>query len=241
MEDLAVIVKNVSKTFKIDKPKGILNIFSNAVNLNSQKKLVALENISFSVPKGEILSIIGPNGSGKTTLLRTIAGVYKPTSGNVQVNGRMSPLMQLGAGFQPELNAQENIIINGMLLGFSKSSMQEKVKEIIQYAELEKFTNLKLKQFSTGMRARLAFSIAMDIDPDVLLVDEILSVGDKNFRKKSYETFMIFKKKKKTILHVTHNIGNLSEYSDRVLLLDKGKNVMIGKPDEVLEKYQNIK
>jgi len=241
MEDLAVVVENVSKTFKIDKPKGFSNIVKNSLNLNSRKTILSLDNISFTVPKGEILSIIGPNGSGKTTLLRTIAGVYKPSHGSVKVNGTLSPLMQLGAGFQSELNAYENIIINGMLLGLSKKSMQEKVSNIIQFAELEKFSNLKLKHFSTGMRARLAFSIAMQIDPDVLLVDEILSVGDRNFRQKSYEVFLNFKKKNKTILHSTHNLDNLSEFSDRILLLDKGKMILIGKPDEVIEKYKTLK
>jgi len=241
MEDLAIIVKNVSKSFKIEKPKGISNIIKGVIYQNSRKSFLALDNISFSVPKGEILTIVGKNGSGKTTLLRTIAGVYKPSQGSIQVNGSLSPLMQLGAGFQPELNAKENIIINGMLLGFSKNSMEEKISDIIEFAELEKFYDLRLKHFSSGMRARLAFSIAMQIDPDILLVDEILSVGDKNFRKKSYESFIDFKKKKKTILYSTHNIGNLSEFSDRVLLLDQGKEIMIGKTDEVLENYKKMK
>jgi len=241
MEDLAVIVKHVSKKFKIEKPKGISNIIRKAIDQKPSITLVALDDISFSVKKGEILSIIGLNGSGKTTLLRTIAGVYAPTNGSVEIHGRMSPLMQLGAGFQVELNASENILINGMLLGFSKSHMKSKVSKIIQYAELQKFADMKIKHFSTGMRARLAFSIGMEIDPDVLLVDEILSVGDKNFRKKSYETFMRFKKQNKTILYATHNISNLSNFSDKVLLLDKGKMVMIGKPDEVIEKYENLK
>ncbi len=240
MEDIAIIVKNVSKSFKIEKPKGISNIIKGVINQNSRKSILALDNISFSVPKGEILTIIGKNGSGKTTLLRTIADVYKPSQGSIQVNGSLSPLMQLGAGFQPELNAKENIIINGMLLGFSKKSMEEKISDIIQFAELEKFYDLKLKQFSTGMRARLAFSIAMQINPDVLLVDEILSVGDLNFRKKSFECFLDLKKKKKTILYTTHNLGKISEFTDRVLLLDKGKQIMIGKPGEVIEKYNNM-
>ncbi len=241
MEDLAIIVKNVSKSFKIEKPKGISNIIKGVVNQNSRKSILALDNLSFSVPKGEILTIVGKNGSGKTTLLRTIAGVYKPSHGSIHLNGSLSPLMQLGAGFQPELNAKENIIINGMLLGFSKKSMEEKISDIIEFAELEKFYDLKVKHFSSGMRARLAFSIAMQINPDILLVDEILSVGDINFRKKSYESFIDFKKKKKTILYSTHNLSNISEFSDRVLLLDKGKEIMIGKTDEVLENYRNMK
>jgi len=241
MEDFALNLKNVSKTFKIEKPKGISNIVKGAIKQNSRKTILALDNISLSVPRGEILSIIGPNGSGKTTLLRTIAGVYKPSQGSIEINGSLSPLMQLGAGFQPELNTVDNIIINGMLLGFSKNSILQKVNDIIEYAELEKFSNLKLKHFSSGMRARLAFSISMQLDPDILLVDEILSVGDKNFRKKSYETFFSLKKSNKTILHSTHNLDKLSEFSDKLLLLHKGKIVMLGNPEEVIKRYKDIK
>jgi len=188
-----------------------------------------------------VLGIIGLNGSGKTTLLRIIAGVYKPTSGYVEVNGRLSPLLQLGTGFQGDLDARDNIIMNGMLLGISKSDITNKVENIIQYAELEKFVNMKLKHYSTGMKARLGFATAMQIDPDILLVDEVLAVGDKDFQKKSYETFLSFRKNKKTILHATHNLSKLSEFSDRVLLLDKGKIVIIGNPDEVIRKYSEAK
>ena len=240
MNDISIKINNLSKTFKIDKPRGIQSVITSKLQSKKSKKLLVLDNISFSVKKGEILSIIGLNGSGKTTLLRMIAGVYKPDSGTVQINGKMSQLMQLGTGFQPELNAEENIILNGMLLGISKSKMKESVPRIIQYAELEEFPHLKLKHYSSGMRSRLAFSIAMEIDPDILLVDEILSVGDKTFQKKSYEKFLSYKKNNKTILHATHNLSNLSEFSDRVLLLHKGKQIMIGNPDETFEKYQEI-
>ena len=167
--------------------------------------------------------------------------MYRPDLGSVKVNGRFSPLMQLGAGFQNELDASENIIINGMLLGLSKNKIESKVENIIDYAELKQFSNLKLKYYSTGMRSRLAFSIAMQIDSDILLVDEILSVGDKEFQKKSYETFLSLKKNKKTIIHSTHNINRLSEFSDRILLLHKGRNIIIGKPEEVITKYAEIK
>ncbi len=238
MDDFAVDVKNVSKTFEIEKLRGISGITK---SVNANKTLVALDDVSFQIQKGEVLSIIGLNGSGKTTLLRIIAGVYLPDKGSVQVNGSLSPLMQLGAGFQNDLNAQENIIMNGMLLGLSKNEIESKVDSVMEYAELEKFSNMQLKHYSSGMRARLAFATAMQINPDILLVDEILSVGDKDFRKKSYESFLSFKKDKKTILHATHNLEKIPELSDRVLLLDKGKNVMIGKPDEVIKKYHEIK
>ena len=239
MENIAIRVDKVSKTFNVDELRGMERIFKS--NRNQQKTLKVLDEINFTAMKGEVLGIIGLNGSGKSTLLRIIAGVYKPDFGSVQVHGRLSPLMQLGLGFQGDLNAQDNIIMNGMLLGIPKSKIQDKVDNIIQYAELEKFENMKLKHFSSGMRARLAFASAIQIDPDILLIDEVLSVGDKDFQKKSYETFLSLKKNKKTILHATHNLNKLSEFSDRVLLLHKGKIVMIGNPDEVIRKYRDMK
>jgi len=240
LNDIAIKINNLSKTFKIDKPRGFLSVIKSKLQSKKSKNFLVLDNISFTVKKGEILSVIGLNGSGKTTLLRMIAGVYKPDSGSVQIDGKMSQLMQLGTGFQPELDAEDNIILNGMLLGISKSKMIESVPRIIQYAELEKFSHLNLKYYSSGMRSRLAFSIAMEIDPDILLVDEILSVGDKNFQNKSYEKFLSYKQNNKTILHATHNLSKLTKFSDRVLLLNKGKMVTIGSPAEVIEKYQQI-
>jgi len=234
VEDFAVEIKNLSKSFKISK-KGIKKI-----GRSSNNRLKVLDDISFFVKKGEVLGIIGANGSGKTTLLRLISGVYKPDTGSVVINGHLSPLMQIGAGFQGEFNARENIILNGMLLGLPKSVIEKKVDSIIQYAELEEFYNLRIKHYSTGMRARLAFATAMQINPDILLVDEILSVGDKAFREKSYQTFTSFKKQNKTILIATHNLGTLSSFCDRVLLIHNHKVAMIGLPNEVIKKYNDI-
>jgi len=241
MDNNSLEVNNVSKSFKLDTKQSIWKLIKKTTNSKQQKSILALDGISFSVPKGEVLSIIGLNGSGKSTLLRTIAGVYKPDSGYVKVNGSLSPLMQLGAGFQLELNAIENIVMNGMLLGISKPDIEDKVENILEFAELERFSNMKLKHYSSGMKSRLAFATAIQIDPDILLVDEILAVGDKDFQKKSYESFLSFKNKNKTILHATHALQRIPDFSDRVLLLDKGKNVMIGKPDEVIKKYMHIK
>ena len=241
MDNNSLELNNVSKSFKLDMKKGFLKLIKKTINSEQQKSILALDGISFTVTKGEFLSIIGLNGSGKSTLLRTIAGVYKPDSGYVKVNGSLSPLMQLGAGFQLELNAHENIVMNGMLLGIPKQDIEDKVENILEFAELERFSNMKLKQYSSGMKSRLAFSTAIQIDPDILLVDEILAVGDKDFQKKSYEAFLSFKNKNKTILHATHALQRIPDFSDRVLLLDKGKNVMIGKPDEVIKKYMEIK
>lgn len=225
----------------IEKQNKILGIFNKKNNGETLRTIYALENISFTLSKGEILGIIGLNGSGKTTLLRIIAGVYQPDKGEIKINGNIAPLMQLGAGFNPELNTLDNILLNGMLLGISKQEIQNKIKGILEYAELEKFSNLKLKYFSAGMRARLAFSIAIQIDSDIFLIDEILSVGDKEFQKKSYETIFSLKKRNKTVIHTTHNLKRLIEFSDRVIVLHKGKMVIDAKPEIAIQKYLELK
>jgi len=240
LANVVIDVKNISKTFEINPQKGILKIIKNKIKRIPKKSFTALQDISFSVNSGEVVGLIGLNGSGKTTLLRIISGIYQPDSGSVTVKGRLSPLLQLGTGFQEELDAKDNIIMSGMLLGISKKDIQNKVDSIIEFAELEKFAKMKLKHYSSGMRARLAFTTALQINPDILLVDEILSVGDKNFSKKSYEAFLSFKKNQKTIFYATHDLQRLEEFSDRVILINKGKIVMIGKPSEVLEQYNNI-
>jgi len=239
MADIAVQVENVSKIFRLAKPLRVPNQQTQQ-NHREQRSLKALDGISFSVTKGEVLGIIGLNGSGKTTLMRIVAGVYKPDFGSVKLDGRLSPLLQLGTGFQGDLDARDNIIMNGMLLGIPKSEIKKKVNQIIEYAELERFVNMKLKFYSAGMRARLAFGTAMQIDPDILLVDEVLAVGDEKFQKKSYETFRSFTTSGKTILHSSHNLGKLAEFSNRILLLHRGKIEMLGQPDDVIKKYKEI-
>ena len=241
MENIAIELNNVVKIFHINKPVGIFKILKMKTYSKQYQTLAVLDGVSFTVQKGEVLGIIGSNGSGKTTLLRIIAGVYKPNQGSLKINGRLSPLLQIGAGFQNELNAKENVIMNGLLLGVSKSYIEGKVDEIIQFAGLEKFSHLKLKHYSAGMRARLGFATAMQIDPDILLVDEILSVGDKDFSKKCNEYFLSLKKEKKTILYATHNLVNLSDFCDRVLFIEKGRIAAIGNPDEVVKKYLESK
>jgi len=233
MEDVAILVKNISKSFKFDRPFGDSKIINKKTRIK-KRTFKALDQVSFRVSKGEVLG-------GKTTLLRIIAGIYKPDNGFLEVNGRLSPLLHLGTGFHGDLNAQENVIMNGMLLGISKSEIQSKVDSIFGYAELEKFAFMKLKHFSAGMRARLAFATAMQINPDILLVDEVMAVGDKEFQKKSYETFLTFTKKKKTILHASHNLEKLTEFSDRILLIHKGQRVLIGEPKVVIKKYRELR
>jgi len=241
MENMAIQIENLTKKFKSDKPRGLINRIRQLNSRKEDKKFVALDNVTFSVKKGEVLGIIGANGSGKSTLLRIIAGVYKPDSGNVRVNGRLSPLMQLGPGFQGDLTAKENIIMNGLLLGVSKSTMEKKVEMIIEYAELNKFRNLRIKHYSSGMRAKLAFAIAMHVNPEILLIDEILSVGDKNFSKKSFDAFLSLKKNGKTILLATHSLETLLTFCDRVLVLQNGKMVILADPEGAIAKYKTIK
>jgi len=236
LSDIAIEVTNISKTFNLQQKK-ILNF---ADRFKNSKKFFSLENISFSVPKGKMYGIIGLNGSGKTTLLRIIAGIYKPDSGTVTFSGKLSPIIQTGMGINEEYTAKENILTSGIILGIDKSVISTKIDKIIQFAELEKFTNLKLKHYSSGMKARLACSIALEINSDILLMDEMLIAGDIRFKKKSFRAFLRFIHQGKTILYTTHNLRMSTRYSDKIILLDDGKLVMIGEPEEVVEKYKKI-
>jgi len=238
MEEISIIVDNVSKSFDLDYKQNSSGLKD--AKSKQTKKFPALSGISFSVSKGEMIGIIGLNGSGKTTLLRLIGGIYTPDSGKITVNGTIAPLLQIGLGFHEELNAIENIILYGVLLGFKKSEIKKKIDPILEFSELEQFANMKLKQFSTGMRARLAFTTALQIKSDILLIDEILAVGDIKFNEKSFQEFLNFKNNKKTILYTSHNLGKISELCDRVLLINKGKMIMFGNPQEVIEKYKEI-
>ncbi len=223
----SIIVKNLVKTFKAPK------------NFKDKSNLIyALNNISFSLEKGQILGIIGKNGSGKTTLLRTISGIYNPTSGNITVNGKLAPVLQIGIGFRNEISSIENIIMYGLLLGLEKDEIKNKVNMILEFADLKEFAKMKLKYFSSGMRTRLAFATAMQIKSEIFLVDEILAVGDMDFKEKSFNEFMRLKKEGKTIIHTTHNLSTVERFSDKVLFLDKGKQVEIGDPKEVIAKYK---
>ena len=234
METIAIDAKNISKRFKIRQK------FRFAKNDSTKTTFLALDNVSLQIPRGKMYSIMGLNGSGKTTLLRVLAGIYKPDSGSVTINGKLSQILQTGTGFNDEFVARDNIITYGMLLGMTKPEVEQKIDKIIEFAELEKFVNQKLKHYSSGMRARLACSIALETTPDILLMDEILSTGDIRFREKSYKAFLSFKNNDKTILFTTHSIRMSSELADKVILIDKGKIVMIGNPDEVISKYKEI-
>lgn len=244
MESENVIeLQNVTKTFRIhhEKRNSIYEYISSFSKGNNKfEELQVLRNISLSVKRGEMIGIMGLNGSGKTTLLKIISKIYTPNEGNVLVRGKLTPLLELGTGFNGELTARDNIILYGAILGFSKNEIIKKIRDIIQFAELEKFLDTKLKNFSSGMNARLAFATAMQVDPDILLIDEVLSVGDISFQEKSFNAIMEFRKKGKTIVFVSHAIEQVRAFCDRAVLLHQGQIHSIGKSDEVIEKYKEI-
>jgi ABC-type polysaccharide/polyol phosphate transport system ATPase subunit len=199
----------------------------------------ALDGVTFDVSRGEALGIIGRNGSGKTSLLRLLARVLQPTKGTIDIHGRVATLIDLGAGFNPELSGEENIYLAGALYGFSRSEMRAKFDGIVRFAELERFIHVPVKNYSAGMSARLGFSIATDVDPDVLLVDEVLAVGDEAFQKKCFERMQAFQESGKTIVLVSHDLHTVQDFCDRVLLLDHGKVGLDGDPRKVVESYRN--
>ena len=197
----------------------------------------ALSDVSFEVKKGEVIGLIGSNGAGKSTLLKVVSGVMKPTKGNVTVNGQISPMIELGAGFDQELTARENIYLNGAILGYSKEFIDEKFEEIVEFSELRSFLDAPVKNFSSGMVAKLAFSIATVVDPEILIVDEILSVGDIKFQEKSKNKMMEMIKGGTTVLYVSHSLDSIEELCDRVVWLEHGKLVKIGNTKEICKEY----
>lgn len=242
MSEQAVEVKNVSKTFRIYHERRN-SIYETMTGWFSKKKyyenLEVLKNVTFSVKKGEMFGIVGRNGAGKTTLLRIISGIYKSDKGSVTVNGSLIPFLGLGTGFQIDLTARTNVIQYGILLGFKKKEIVERVDEIMKFADLEKFADIKLKNFSAGMYARLAFSTAVQVNPDILIIDEALYTGDLGFQQKCFETITAFKKSGKAIILVTHSMEPIESQCERAMFLDGGTIHTIGKPKEVIEAYTN--
>jgi ABC-type polysaccharide/polyol phosphate transport system ATPase subunit len=242
-DGIAIRLSHVSKDFKISHNKSRL-LTDKLVNILMSKSkselLHVLEGISFEIRKGQMVGIMGRNGAGKTTLLKIIAGILKPNFGSIFVNGRLVPLLGLGVGFNENLSAIDNIVLYGMLLGLSKSEIKEKIPLVLKYAELEKFADARLQTFSTGMHARLAFATAIQVDPDILIIDEVLSVGDHFFRVKSFESIMEMRRRKKTILFVSHNLEQISKLCDSAILLHNGKIASNGEPARVIERYHEI-
>jgi ABC-type polysaccharide/polyol phosphate transport system ATPase subunit len=206
-------------------------------DLEPAETFMALDDVSFTVPAGRTLGVIGRNGSGKSTLLKLVAGITKPTSGTVTVNGRISALIELGAGFHPEISGRENVFINGIMLGLSKREVARRFDEIVAFAELEEFIDAPVKTYSSGMYMRLGFAVAIHVDPDVLLVDEVLAVGDEGFTHKCLDKFAEFKRRGKTILLVTHSLGLVERFCDEALWLDSGRLKAMGDPRRIVGAY----
>ena len=241
--DIAVKVDNVSIKFnlrsdKLDTLKEyVVNIFRKRPEVNT---FWGLKNVSFELKKGDRVGILGLNGAGKSTLLKVIAGVYKPTEGTVTKKGKLAPLLELGAGFEKEYTARENIYLYGAELGYSKQFINEKFDEIVQFAELEDFLDVPIKNFSSGMRSRLGFSMCTAVNPDILILDEVLSVGDARFRKKSEKKIMDMFDTGVTVLFVSHSLAQVQRICNKAMILDHGKLIAFGDIDEVSAQYEAI-
>ena len=233
-------VKNVGMSFRTDINR-IGSLKEWVVTLLKGKmhyeNIEALKDVTFSVEKGEVLGIIGRNGSGKSTLLKTISGIYSPTSGSVRVNGRIAPMLELGSGFDQELSGRENISLNASILGYTEQQIREHYDAMVEFSELSDFIERPLKTYSSGMKAKLAFSVATVLKPEILIVDEILSVGDEAFQRKSRARMMEMMSGGTTVLFVSHDMEQIRELCNRVVWMDKGNVRMIGNADEVCSSY----
>ncbi len=243
-DKIAVSVTGVSKNFKLphERADSVKSLFVNPFNKNRHRVEVqhALKNISFDIKKGEFFGIVGRNGSGKSTLLKIIAGIYEPTSGTVTKKGKLVPFIELGVGFNPELTGRENVYLNGALLGFSKKEVDANYKSIVEFAELERFMDQKLKNYSSGMQVRLAFAVATKAQAEILLVDEVLAVGDADFQRKCFDYFRELKKNKTTVIFVTHDMNAVREFCDRAVFIEKNELIATGRPDKIAAKYARM-
>lgn len=243
MENVMVEINNVSMKFKMEQSKE-KTLKGFVVNLLKRKikyeEFSALEDVSFTVSKGEVIGIIGKNGAGKSTLLKIISGIMQPTGGNVIVKSNIVPMLELGSGFDYELTGRENIFLNGAILGYSKEFLREKYDEIVAFSELERFIDMPIRNYSSGMMMRLAFSIATIVNPEILIVDEILSVGDAQFQEKSRARMMELMSGGTTVFFVSHSLPQIREMCNRVVWLKDGKVEMIGPSQEVCDAYENF-
>ncbi len=243
-KDIAIKVDQVSKDFLLphERVDSIKSAFVNPFRKKGTAEVQhALKEVSFEIQKGEFFGIVGRNGSGKSTLLKLIAGIYQPTTGKIGVNGRLVPFIELGVGFNPELTGRENVYLNGALMGFSTKEVNEKYQAIVDFAELEKFMDQKLKNYSSGMQVRLAFSVATILaDSEILLIDEVLAVGDADFQRKCFDYFRMLKKKKKTVVFVSHDMMAVREYCDRAVLIENSELILSGTADTVATAYTKM-
>jgi lipopolysaccharide transport system ATP-binding protein len=241
----AIVVQELSKRFRIPHERK-LTVYENLIGLlrggaYSYEEFLALQNVSFSVKHGETFGVIGPNGCGKSTLLKVLAGVLYPDSGRVKINGKIAPFLELGVGFQPELSARDNVYLYGAIMGLTRKDVDSRYEEIMDFSELKRFENMKLRNFSSGMYVRLAFATAIQTDPDVMLVDEVLSVGDESFQKKCGEKIDEIRRAGKTILLVSHSLGTVRSLCSRCLLMNGGKMVALGETEDVLAEYERLR
>ncbi len=239
--DIAIKVDNVSKDFRLPHDKqtsikgAIISFFRNG--RQSYEKQHALKDITFEIKKGEFFGIVGRNGSGKSTLLKMLAGIYTPTKGDITVNGKLTPFIELGVGFNHDLSGRENVFLNGALLGFNRKEMEGMYDDIVEFAELERFMDQKLKNYSSGMQVRLAFSIAIRAQSDMLLLDEVLAVGDAAFQQKCFDYFEELKRQNKTVVFVSHDMGAVQRFCNRAVYIKNGDLLHDGSPTEVADMY----
>lgn len=241
MSGSAIVVKGVSKDFVLPhhKSNSLKQVFTGLFSPQQRGYELqhALADISFEVREGEFFGIVGRNGSGKSTLLKILAGIYYPTAGTIHTVGKLVPFIELGVGFNPELTGRENVYLNGAMLGFTREHISAMYNDIVAFAELERFMDQKLKNYSSGMQVRLAFAMATRSEADILLVDEVLAVGDEAFQRKCFHYFKELKAKKKTVVFVTHDMSAVREYCDRAMLIDNSRVSLIGKPEDVSREY----
>ncbi|HUD10503.1 MAG TPA: ABC transporter ATP-binding protein [Candidatus Saccharimonadales bacterium] len=240
-DDIVIRSKGVYKDFILphERVGSVKGVFTGMFSHATSKKEVqhALKDISFEIRRGEFFGIVGRNGSGKSTLLKILAAIYQPTKGRISTYGKLVPFIELGVGFNPELTGRDNVYLNGAMLGFSKKEVAAMYDEIVDFAELERFMDQKLKNYSTGMQVRLAFSMAVRAEADILLVDEVLAVGDADFQRKCFKYFKKLKADKKTVVFVTHDMSSVREFCDRAMLIDENSLKLIGTPNDVAREY----
>lgn len=240
MPNHAIRATGVSKTFVIphERQSRLKERIVHPFHRTTYERNDALQDVTFDVEKGEFFGIIGPNGCGKSTLLKILARIYRADSGTTRIHGRLSPFIELGGGFNNELSARENVAINGMLLGLSRRQLAERFDAILEFAELERFVDQQLKNYSSGMMLRLAYSIAIQVPFDILLLDEVLAVGDEKFQQKCFETFEAMRAQGKTIVFVSHDLASIERFCDRAMYLSEGRLELIGDPSDVVDTYR---
>lgn len=241
----AIKVLGLNKTFKLphEKSSGVKQLIINRLSGKAEKGYEmqhVLKDVSFEVEKGDFFGIVGRNGSGKSTLLKLLSGIYTPDSGTIDRDGSLVPFIELGVGFNPELTGKENVFLNGSLLGFSKSEVEEMYDDVVDFAEMHRFMDQKLKNYSSGMQVRLAFSIAIRAQGDILVLDEVLAVGDEAFQRKCYQYFAELKRNKKTVILVTHDMSSVQRFCNKAIMIEKGEIVEAGSPAKVSQRYSEL-